>query len=122
MAEKIPGSDAPGDGASTKDSPTVKYCGLRTEKGPQVVRTHENNKVSPLPPRFDLWCYTAVGFNWPGRTDRATQLALAILADAVGRDPAMLLHRAFMLTVVSRLKRKSWELTRDEVVAWVAKQ
>jgi hypothetical protein len=108
------------------------YQGKRTEHGAQVTVTQatvpEDNartdQTDPsgqterdLPLRLDLWNHSPTGFEWGYGGSGPAQLALALLADALGDDKkAVALHQAFKWQVVARLPaRENWTLTDEEV-------
>jgi hypothetical protein len=62
----------------------VRYRGVRTPAGSDVVRVHADGSASLLRPRHDLCNYGPFGFEWGRRGPGASQLALALLADATG--------------------------------------
>ena len=77
-----------GDGASLSDRPAVRYRGQRTPEGSIVVREDDQGRTRPLPCRFDLRKHSLTGFEWGYGGSGPAQLALAVLADAVGSDRA----------------------------------
>jgi hypothetical protein len=106
-----------GDGASLTDRPTVKYVGVRTVGGATVAR--EDGRVNPLPLRTDIRPHSPTGFEWGYGGSGPAQLALAILADAVGSERARTLYQKFKFQVIAGFTGDRWELTRDEVIRWV---
>lgn len=89
------------------------YEGHRTEEGCEVT---VNGR--PLDMRLDLrkhsdrpeWGYAGGG---------PAQLALALLADAIGDDMAMEAHQKFKFGVVARFDREGWILTQAEIRSWI---
>jgi hypothetical protein len=72
-----------------------------------------------LRPRFDLRNHSPDGFNWGYGGSGPSQLALALLADALDNDEAALeLYQQFKWGVVCRLAA-TWTLTTDEIIAAV---
>lgn len=106
-----------GDGASLTDRPTAKYVGVRTDGGVTVAREDDRGRVHPLRLRHDVRTH-ADGFEWGYAGGGPAQLALAILADAVGADAARPLYQRFKFEVVARLPRAGWELSREDVLGW----
>ncbi len=93
------------------------YVGIRSKEG-CVVRVEEELGALALPPRLDLWNHSPTGFEWGYGGSGPAQLALALLADALGDDEAAVrLHQDFKWGVVARLPGQSWELTEEEIRA-----
>ncbi|AWM39172.1 hypothetical protein GobsT_25430 [Gemmata obscuriglobus] len=107
-----------GDGASVTDRPTVKYVGVRTDTGVTVAREDDRGGIHPLAARTDLKNHSPAGFEWGYGGSGPAQLALAVLADALGAERALASYQKFKSRVVAKLARTTWELSRDEVVAW----
>lgn len=107
-----------GDGASVTDRPTKKYVGVRTESGTTVAREDDRGDVFALAARTDLKNHSPSGFEWGYGGSGPAQLALAILADALGAEKALGCYQKFKVRVVAHFARERWELTRDEVIAW----
>lgn len=99
--------------------PTMKtYVGRRDFAGKIEVKILESGR--PLPTRFDLMMHSPLGYEWGYGGSGPAQLALALLADALGDDQrALRLHQAFKFAVVSRLPSDEWRLTRRDVLAAV---
>ena len=74
----------------------------------------------PLPEHYDVKRYTTWGFEWTYEGESPQQLALAILAEALG-DPtrAIRLSEPFMRKVVANLDN-DWVLTGDDIARAVA--
>lgn len=106
------------DGASLSDLPTKRYEGVRTPAGVVVVRVDEADRTRPLPARLDLRAHSPGGMEWGYAGSGPAQLALAILADAVGPDAARACYQRFKFEVIARLAAEQWELSRAEVLAW----
>ena len=69
----------------------------------------------PLPPRLDLKRLSPAGFEWTYEGAGPAQLALALLADHLGDDPAALRHyERFMREVVANLDN-AWRLTSKDM-------
>jgi hypothetical protein len=99
----------------------VAYRGARTHAGADVVRVHAYGSTTPLDPRHDLQIYGPSGFEWGYGGSGPAQLALALLADATGRDDlAESLSPAFHWDRIAGLASAGWTLTRFAVLEWVA--
>jgi len=71
---------------------------------------------TPLNPRLDLLNHSPTGFEWGYGGSGPAQLALALLADALGDDEAAIrLHHEFKWKVVATLPRDGWTLTSDQI-------
>jgi hypothetical protein len=68
----------------------------------------------PLDPRHDLRQFAA-GFEWGYDGDGPHQLALALLADRIGVEPALARYKLFCETVVAELPADGWRLTGEEI-------
>ncbi|MBR0753465.1 hypothetical protein JQ604_14855 [Bradyrhizobium jicamae] len=92
---------------------TRVYRGWRDAEG----KAHVDADDMPLPLRLDLANHSPTGFEWGYGGSGPAQLALAILADALGSNQkALLLHQRFKWAVIAKLPRdKGWTLHRDEV-------
>lgn len=87
------------------------YAGRRTDDG--VVVTVNGRALSP---RLDLWNHSPTGFEWGYGGSGPTQLALALLADALGDDEiACQWHQDFKRAVVAHLARDCWTLTEAQI-------
>lgn len=99
----------------------VRYEGRRTpEDGAQVTRCdEETGECFPLPARLDLRDHSLTGFAWGYGGSGPAQLALALLADALGDDErATRLYQAFKWEVVASLPTAGgWALTDADVAA-----
>jgi hypothetical protein len=87
------------------------YSGARTFDG--VVVTVDGR---PLDAHRDLLAYSLNNFEWGYEGDETRQLALAILADAVGEDAALEQCEAFMRAIVANFDNE-WEMTDEQVRA-----
>lgn len=90
----------------------VTYCGWRDDKGNCRVRVRDGNISRELPLRLDLSNHSPTGFEWGYGGSGPAQLALAILADALGDDQrALRLYQHFKWEVVANLARdRAWGL------------
>lgn len=74
----------------------------------------------PLDPRLDLCSHSPTGFEWGYGGSGPAQLALALIADHTGNDDeAVTLHQDFKRLVVARFAFRSWELTGEQLDAWL---
>ena len=79
----------------------------------------------PLPPRLDLFNHSPDGFNWGYGGSGPAQLALAILAHALGSthlgdQVAIALHQRFKKEIIAPIHASSsWSMGRRFVVDWV---
>lgn len=86
---------------------------------PGVVTVDAGGPVYPLDPRLDLRNHSPTGFQWGYLGSGPAQLALAILADALGDDRrADRCYQEFKRRVVQHWPR-DWSITRARVVAQV---
>jgi hypothetical protein len=74
-----------------------------------------------LPLRLDLFNHSPTGFGWGYGGSGPAQLALALLADALGDDDlAVRLHQAFKFKVVACWPEgERWWITADQIAAVV---
>jgi hypothetical protein len=88
------------------------YCTRR-----DGVMVRENGQWRPLDPRLDLDSENSGDFAWGEATSAGERLALAILADALGKDDrAIELAEIFNKRVVAILPER-WTMTRARVVS-----
>lgn len=74
-----------------------------------------------LDPRLDLANHSPTGFEWGYGGSGPAQLALAILADAIGDDDlARSLYQEYKREVISALPYGSWTITVEQVLQWVS--
>lgn len=94
----------------------VTYVGWRNERGKAEVCRLDGGDVRRLDPRFDLWRHSPDGFEWGYQGSGPAQLALALLADALGDDSlAVLFYQSFKRHVVANLAGDFWTLEREAV-------
>jgi hypothetical protein len=81
-------------------------------EGPSGAHRH------PLSPRFDLRQHSPTGFAWGYAGSGPAQLAIALLADALGDDARAERHyQQFKFRVVSKWSQsRGWTITQEEVV------
>lgn len=112
-----------GDGASLSDSPTVRYTGRRTAAGiAEVTRHAADGRSYPLPLRLDLRNHSPSGVEWGYGGSGPAQLALAILADAIGPTEALSRYQRFKRDRIAKLDGDAWEITREQIQDWLAQQ
>jgi Family of unknown function (DUF6166) len=92
------------------------YCG----QAPRQVIFREGAQRQPLDPRFDLRKLSSTGFAWgTGSAGPTQQLALALLADALGNDARALdVHQDFSRRVIPLFPGR-WTITRSRILAYV---
>ncbi len=77
----------------------------------------------PLNPRHDLRNHSPDGFNWGYSGSGPAQLALAIVAAALGDDVlAMALYQKYKRHLIATIEVDTWTLPASEVLAWAADQ
>jgi len=97
----------------------------------QHVKLYEGTRIegackvtvdgSPLPLRHDLRNHSPTGAEWGYGGSGPAQLALALLADALGDDELAERHyQKFKFEVVARFEKERWLLTRAEIRCWIA--
>lgn len=88
------------------------YVGIREEDGTLTVRV--NGKQ--LNPRLDLWNHSPTGFECGYHGSGPAQLALALLADHLGKDEeAVVLHQRFKREFVASLSPQGWSITSKQI-------
>jgi hypothetical protein len=98
------------------------YHGWRESNGDAVVDVIENDKdPSPLNPRNDIDNHSPDGFEWGYGGSGPAQLALALIADATGKDSyAQVLHQDFKFKYITTLpQKKEWHMSAEEVRKYV---
>ncbi len=96
---------------------------MKTYRG---IRTADRNVVCAISPdgpellslRLDLAPLSPEGFDWGQSGEGTAQLALALLADALGDDAAMAYYRDFEEKVVQDLPDSSWERSLLAIQEW----
>src|SRR5262245_51634322 len=97
---------------------TTRYVGTRRESGCEVTKEVDGKTVGPRDLRLDLWSHSPAGPEWGYGGSGPAQLALALLADAVGADLAVPLHQDFKWSFVGRFPKEGFEMTADEIQRW----
>jgi hypothetical protein len=89
--------------------------------GQSLVTVCDGQKSEPLPLRLDLFNHSPTGFSWGYTGSGPAQLALALLADALGDDDlAVRLHQDFKFKVVACWPEgERWWITADQIMAVV---
>jgi hypothetical protein len=100
------------------------YIGIphrQSGSGQPVVTVCDGQKSKPLPLRLDLFNHSPTGFSWGYTGSGSAQLALALLADALGDDDlAVHLHQDFKFKVVACWPEgERWWITADQIMAVV---
>ena len=98
----------------------ITYLGTRTRIGCGVTRRDDDNVITSLPYRLDLFNHSPDGFEWGYGGSGPAQLALALLADATGDDEcALAWHQEFKSNVVSHLDHAGWTMTEVYINGWI---
>ncbi|MDB5309118.1 MAG: hypothetical protein JWO38_3320 [Gemmataceae bacterium] len=100
-----------------------RYVGERTPDGCQVVVVDQKNPDGSylLPPRYDLRNHSPDGFEFGYAGSGPSQLALALLADALGDDERAQDHyQSFKFKVIARLEGDRFELSEEDIRRTVA--
>jgi hypothetical protein len=93
------------------------YRGVRTSEGCRVFINEQC-----LCPRLDLRTHRPSDFEWGYGGSGPSQLALALLADALEDDErAQALYMEFTIAVVARLPKAGWSLTQPDIVTCVSR-
>ena len=99
---------------------TIIYEGARFTFGARVHKwEHDDQISSELVPRYDLRNHSPTGFEWGYQGSGPAQLALAILADAVGDELAQKHYQEFKREVIARIFNNIWTISLDYVSGWV---
>jgi hypothetical protein len=97
-----------------------RYHGLRVGNG-VMIDVEDAYRRYALLPRLDLRNHSQTGYEWGYAGSGPSQLALAILADALNDDErACALYQEFKFKVVYGLPKDRWELSREQVLDVVA--
>ena len=89
--------------------------------GQSLVTVCDGQKSEPLPLRLDLFNHSPTGFSWGYGGSGPAQLAVALLADALGDDDrAIRLHQSFKFKVVACWPEgERWWITAEQIAAVV---
>jgi Family of unknown function (DUF6166) len=96
----------------------TRYVGLRLDPTATKVTADD----VPLPLRLDLRSHSPAGFNWGYSGSGPAQLALALLAHAVGEDLARCLYQTFKNDVVAGWGRHNWVCFKGQILEWCVVQ
>src|SRR5689334_18850661 len=92
------------------------YEGIRTYEGCRVTVREDDGTPRPVPLRLDARCHSPTGFEWGYAGSGPAQLALAILADALGDiEQAQDWYQDFKFKVVGRMPHDQWILTEGDI-------
>jgi hypothetical protein len=89
--------------------------------GQSLVTVCDGQKSEPLPLRLDLFNHSPTGFSWGYGGSGPAQLAVALLADALGDDDrAIRLHQCFKFKVVACWPEgERWWITTEQITTVV---
>lgn len=90
------------------------YRGRRTDRGCRVTVNGRRLRL-----RLDLRNHSPTGFEWGYGGSGPSQLALALLADAIGDEASLEHYQRFKRTTVSSLPTGCWELTDTDIRRWI---
>lgn len=100
-----------------------EYIGQRWHTGKPgttvVVYDSDSRMGESLDPRLDVADFEASRFEWGCSCAGASQLALALLHDAVGKELAAKHNAAFMEEVVAKWPVSCWSVKDEDVRKWV---
>jgi len=99
------------------------YVGERTPTGCEVdvIDSTAPGGGHALDPRFDLKRHSPDGYNWGFGGSGPAQLALALVADALGDDErAQRVYQDFKFRVIGRLEGDHWEMSEEDIRQAVA--
>lgn len=93
------------------------YAGVRdTESGTCRVLVDDGSTRKTLNPRLDLWAHSPTGLEWGYGGSGPAQLALALLADALGNDRlAVEYHQDVKRLLVCGLDHEGWIITEKQL-------
>ncbi len=92
------------------------YEGVRTEDGCRVTVDGRNLEL-----RHDLRNHSPTGAEWGYGGSGPAQLALGLLADALGEELALRHYQLFKREIVAGFEQQGWILTQAEIRCWIAK-
>lgn len=116
-AERERGVVARRAGAADEGQDMKLYSGRRYPEGCRVI-VMEGGEGRLLALRRDLRDHSPTGFEWGYHGSGPAQLALALLADAVGDEFAQDAYQDFKRIVVASLAGTSWTMSEAEIKAW----
>lgn len=94
------------------------YSGARVN-GEAVVVVVGEGQERRLDPAYHLKCLSPDGFDWGHSSRGGEQLALALLADALGDgEVALALYKEFAADWVRGAPRPEWVLFHDQLLGW----
>lgn len=75
-------------------------------------------RVTPLPPRNDVWNHSPDGFQWGYGGSGPAQLALALCVHALDGDVwrALRVYQQFKSEVIAKLDTDSWSMDQMDVL------
>jgi Family of unknown function (DUF6166) len=93
----------------------------QSDSGQSTVTVCDGQNFQPLPLRLDLFNHSPTGFGWGYGGSGPAQLALALLAHALGDDDrAVRRHQDFKFKVVGCWPEgQAWSITADQIAAVV---
>lgn len=99
---------------------TPRYCGERNHRNDGLHAVWSNGKLLDPRPSLHLRSMSPKGFSWGYAGSGPAQLALAILLDYTNSaELAECLFIHFKEEVVSRIRSNRWELTSQQLDAWM---
>ena len=84
----------------------------------EVVILEDHQPHRPLRWRLDLRNHSPTGLEWGYGGSGPSQLALAILADALGDAFAVEHYQAYKWDVIARMPYDGWEISEINVRTW----
>ena len=108
-AEVRPAAALPADGGKV-------YRFARTDKGVVAAVTGPGGSY-PLPARLDLRAHSPDGFEWGYHGSGPAQAALALCADALGDELALLVYQDVKRRVVARQAGDGFAVTQSAVIS-----
>ena len=94
------------------------YRGRRDPTAPVGDEVEVTVNGEPLDCRYDLLSASPAGFQFGHGGSGPAQLAIAMLADALGDEFACEHYQQFKREVVSKLPEQGWTLTKQDLNAW----
>ncbi len=108
-------------GASYELTNSTWYMGTRHGGAPRVIKycADMSRRSEPLQVRLDLVNHSPDGFEWGYGGSGPAQLAIAILADAVGDSYAVHRYQEFKRDVVQQLEHHDWLIEGPTLLSWI---